>query len=305
MRVKYLISLLFFIGISLTACKIEEKKFIPNNNPPHTNSVSTIIIENYINRLFIDLLGREALANEIKQFTDSLKAENLSIDSRFRLIRKLQNDTQYRDGDSSYRKAYIMRLYNLNKLRFLEGADDGEIYQQIGNLNFFIAISRLNGDSIGVYYGLNEIAKYENIINSVYAFYHNKINYNKLCGYMINNGIYDKINMGSFNFVNATFDDILNRKPTVDEFQIAYEIIDKNKPQTIFNQKASNKNEYIEALMNYYGFYEAQIHWWHYQYVRKEIPSSQLLELLNLYLTHKDISLIQAHILSTDIYAQF
>ena len=296
---------LFFLIISLIACKNEEKKFIPNNNPPKYDNVSTIIIENYINRLFIDLLGREALSSEIKEFTDSLKAQKLSVSSRFRLIRKLQTDSQYRDGDSSYRKAYIMRIYNLSKLRFLEGVDDGEIYQQIGNINFYIQVSRLNGDSIGVYYGLNEIAKYENIIASTYALFQNKINYNQLCGFMINNGIYDNINMGSFNFVNATFDDILNRKPTADEFQHAYEIIDKNKPQTIFNQKASNKNEYIEALINYYGFFEAQIHWWHYQYVRKEIPSSQLLELLNLYLNSRDISLIQAHILSTDIYAQF
>jgi len=304
MRVSSFISL-FFLIISLIACKNEEKKFIPNNNPPKYDNVSTIIIENYINRLFIDLLGREALSSEIKEFTDSLKAQKLSVSSRFRLIRKLQTDSQYRDGDSSYRKAYIMRIYNLSKLRFLEGVDDGEIYQQIGNINFYIQVSRLNGDSIGVYYGLNEIAKYENIIASTYALFQNKINYNQLCGFMINNGIYDNINMGSFNFVNATFDDILNRKPTADEFQHAYEIIDKNKPQTIFNQKASNKNEYIEALINYYGFFEAQIHWWHYQYVRKEIPSSQLLELLNLYLNSRDISLIQAHILSTDIYAQF
>ena len=52
----------------------------------------------------------------------------------------------------------------------------------------------------------------------------------------MHNGIYDLINMGSFNFVNAAFDDVYGRKPSSDEFNRSFKIIEKNIPTFIFNQ---------------------------------------------------------------------
>ena len=42
-------------------CQEDEIVIIPDNQPPQGQYVSTVQIENYIQRCFIDLLGREAL----------------------------------------------------------------------------------------------------------------------------------------------------------------------------------------------------------------------------------------------------
>ena len=78
-------------------------------------------IENYINRLFIDLLGREPTINEREQASIRLKQSGLKYKTRDSIITLLQSDTTYRLGDSSYRHAYIQRVYDLMKYRFLEG----------------------------------------------------------------------------------------------------------------------------------------------------------------------------------------
>ena len=54
----------------LGACTKQEKVQIDGNEPPDYSGVPTIMVENYVNRLYIDLLGREATNEERKLFTD-------------------------------------------------------------------------------------------------------------------------------------------------------------------------------------------------------------------------------------------
>ena len=215
----------FFVG-----CTSTENVQIKDNQPPNYSGVSTLRIENYVQRMFIDLIGREATDLERLSFTKQLKNAELHDSCRLRLVNQLMLDTNYRVGDSSYRHAFAQRIYNISKARFLEGASDPDIAQFIGNLNFAIDVSRLNGDSIGVYRFIDLRKKYVNVLNSRSALRRNSKDYRNMCAVMINNSIYDGINMNSFNFVNAVFDNCLLRKPTKDEFDRHKAIIQKNKP---------------------------------------------------------------------------
>ena len=302
--VKYIIILSVLFSFSLS-CKKTENVTVRDNDAPDYSGIPTIHIENYINRLFIDLLGRESTNSEREILTERLKAANLDVNTRDSIVFELQFDTTYRDGDSSYRHAYCQRVYDLMKFRFLEGAADPEIGQKLGNLNFAIKVARLNGDTIRVHQYEYEKSKYENVLKSKYFYRIDSISYNDMCGYMMNNGIYDLINMGSFNFVNAAFDDVLGRNPTQDEFTAAYDVIDKNEPTVVFNKVASNKNEFINILVYCDAFYEAQVRWWYYQYVRREIPPSSLYTWMNQYRNVQRLEYVQRQILITDEYAQF
>lgn len=291
--------------IVFQSCTKDEIVLRSGNTAPKYNGVSTLIVENYVNRLFIDVLGREATVEERNQFVFRLKCGKLQMSTRDSLVKTLQFDTLFRIGDSSYRKAYTTRIYSISKARFLEGAADMDIAQRSGNLNFAIKVYQLNGDSINMFAAIDQKKYYDRILKSNYWFSRNIISYNQICEYMLNNGIYDLINMGSFNFVNASFDDVLNRKPSYDEFNRSFQIIEKNIPQEIFNRVISNKNEYCEAITQYSGFYEAEIRWWYFQYLRKEINSSNLYSILRDYLKDKSIENVQRKILITDDYAQF
>jgi hypothetical protein len=263
------------------------------------------MVENYINRLFIDVLGREATDVERIDILLKLRKGKLSPVCRDSIVKQLQFDTIYRIGDSSYRKAYTTRIYNICKSRFLEGAADMDISQQSGNLGFAILLYQLDGDSVAMYSAINQKKYYDRILKSNYWLSRKTISYNQLCEYMLNNGIYDLINMGSFNFVNATFDDIYGRKPSSDEFNRSFKIIEKNIPTFIFNQVISNKNEFCEGITTTSGFYEAEIRWWYFQYIRREINSSQLYPILSNYLKDHSIENMQRTILISDEYAQF
>ena len=133
-----------------TNCQKEVEIQINGNKTPKYDDVPTIHVENYINRLFIDLLGREPTDTERNSLTKRLKDSNLSISCRDSIVRQLQWDTTFRMGDSSYRHAYIQRVYNLLKFNYIEGASDPEISQNLGILRSSIIVSRLTGDSVKV-----------------------------------------------------------------------------------------------------------------------------------------------------------
>lgn len=288
-----------------TNCQKEVEIQINGNKTPKYDDVPTIHVENYINRLFIDLLGREPTDTERDSLTKKLKDSQLSTLCRDSIVYDLQWDTTYRVGDSSYRHAYIQRVYNLLKFNYVEGASDPEIGQKLGNLRFAINVSRLNGDSVRVKQYLAEAHKYENILRWKYNYRKANSTYPALCGYLMYNGVYDVINMGSFNFVNAAFDDVLGRNPTKQEFDAAYAVVDKNEPTLVFNKVASNKLEFISILTQSDAFYEAQVRWWYFQYLRKEIPSDQLFVWTKEYHNNKKVEWFQRQILITDEYAQF
>ena len=133
------------------SCTESENIDINNNKLPKYKSISTLRIENYVQRMFIDLLGRESTNQERDSFTAQLKRADLHDSCRTRLVRTLLYDTTYHAGDSSYRHAFAQRIYDISKARFLEGASDPSIAEFVGNLDFAIAVARLEGDSTRVY----------------------------------------------------------------------------------------------------------------------------------------------------------
>lgn len=294
-----LIPFLFF------SCKKSENILVDGNVPPNYKSIATIKVENYVNRLFIDLLGREATDSERIARTELLKINDLDIKTRISIITELQEDSSYHVGDSSYRHAYYQRIYDLSKARFMEGASDPEIAQFIGNLEFAIKVARLDGDSISVYSAIDAKRKYENILKSKRLYRIGQISYGEMCAAMMNNSIYDNINMGSFNFVNATFDDLYGRTPTKEEFTKAYDIIDKNNPGELFGQWAANKNEYCALLTTSPEYFESQIRWIYYVLLQREATTQEVINLFDGYSKTKNLQKVQLEILKSDEYAQF
>lgn len=287
------------------ACNQSESIVVPDNKIPDYKGVSTLRVENYVQRLFIDLLGREATDIERISFTNQLKSAELHDSCRLRLARVLMFDTTYHQGDSSYRHAFSQRVYDISKARFLEGASDPSIAQFIGNLNFAILVSRLNGDSVGVYRCLDARKKYFDILNSRFEFRKQLSDYRKMCAVMMNNTIYDDINMNSFNFVNAVFDNCLLRKPTKDEFSRSYAIIEKNTPSQIFNQVAGNKAEFCDAVTKSDAFHEAQIRWFYFVLIQRDASTAEVSALFHPFFQNHAIETIIENVVITDEYAQF
>jgi hypothetical protein len=287
------------------SCTESENIDINNNKLPKYKSISTLRIENYVQRMFIDLLGRESTNQERDSFTAQLKRSDLHDSCKTRLVRTLLYDTTYHAGDSSYRHAFAQRIYDISKARFLEGASDPSIAQFVGNLDFAIAVARLEGDSTRVYLYYDYRKKYFDVLNSRILFRKNLIDYRQMTASMINNSIYDGINMNSFNFVNAAFDNVLSRKPTGDEFSRSFDIIEKNLSRSLFGRWATNKNEFCQVLTESDAFHEGQIRWFYYVMVQREPTTAEVSKLFFPFIKNHRIEEILETILITDEYAQF
>ena len=111
--------------------------------------------------------------------------------------------------------------------------------------------------------------------------------------------------MNSFNYVNAVFDNCLLRKPTKDEFERAYAIIEKNIPKQLFQSVSSNKDEFCDAVVNSDAFHEAQIRWLYYVLVQREPTTAEVSNLFQTFYQNHMVETIICSIVITDEYAQF
>ncbi|MCB9235656.1 MAG: hypothetical protein H6581_28680 [Bacteroidia bacterium] len=278
---------------------------VENNNPPFYNEIPTSKIKNYINRTYIDLIGREPLPDEMNAHVAWLRANDLSFDSRDSIMRRLQFNREYVPGDSSYSIAYYHRMYELAKVRLLEGASNADIQQKIGIALNAAKIDSLFGDSLDAEIDKAVAAKLQSILKSEAEYYEGTIGiadvYNRMC----HNSIYDLINMNTFNYINATFDDLFFRYPTQEEYYSAFDMIEYNLPAIIFGQSASNKWEYIQVLTSTREYYEGMIRWSYLTLLAREANTLEVAALIEDFYQDHDLQKVQRTIMISDEYAQF
>ena len=292
------------MAFSFFACE-KETIIIPNNNAPNYDEIPTILLENYVNRLYIDLIGREPLDEEMNLDVQFLRDNNVTIESRDTLISKLQFDTTYVEGDISYKNAYFHRLYEMVKVRMIEGASNAYIENEMGIFLFFYEVDSLGGNLIGAHNNLINYYRLKDIIDSESLFYNNFIDIKEMHRRMLNNAIYDQINMNTFNFVNAAFDNLLFRYPTQNEFNCSYSMIEDEIPQIVLGFSGSNKDDLINIICNSREFYEGIIHW-SFLTLLARVPSTIETDfLMNDFYITCDFHKLQRYIMKTDEYAHF
>jgi len=270
----------------LMSCK-KETIIVPDNNPPIVSAVPLVKIENYVNRVFIDLIGREPIDNEMSNEVATLRAADLSEQARLDLIQKLQTSTDFIEGDTSYQQAYYQYLYNVGKIRLLEGASDAKISERIQNDNS-------EGD-------LRLIA----VLNSRKDLLDGSINVEGMFQRMIHNRIYDDINMNTFNFVNATFDNLYWRFPSDAEFDAGYNMVEFNMNQDLLGSQGANKTDYVNIIATNKEMSEGIIIWVYQTLLARRPTTEETAVLLDDFFANKDIRLIQQAVMVKDEYANF
>ena len=289
----------------LVSCTKEELILVDGNTPYSTFNISDIKIENYVNRLYIDIIAREPLDDELGAQVERLKAGGLKRETRDSIIYELMMDTTFRENEFSYKAAYIQNLYNLAKVRCIEGVADSEIQSKIEILKFGALQDSLEGNWDGYYAKQNQIRRNQATLDSHQALYEGLISYHQVFSFMIDNSIYDEINMNTFNFVRATFDQLLWRLPTEQEFDQGFNMIEFNQPTSLFGQPGSDKNDYIRILTESNEMLEGMLIWCFQVYMSRPPKPEEVVTLLPEYLTTKDINRLIAQILVTDEYANF
>lgn len=289
-----------------TSCKKEEELVvISGNDIPNYNGTPTILVENYVNRLFIDLIGREPTDSEMESKVTFLKNGSLSNSVREELVDELMYSTEFIEGDSSYTKAYFLKFYNDMKGRFLEGSSEATLLEEYTLWVYLAEFSIQQGNLFEAALLELEASKMKGVLDSKAQLRDGIITIDEMCRRMCFNSIYDDINMNSFNFVNATFDQLFFRFPTESEFDQAFNIIEYNLAGTLFGSVAQNKDEYLDLLTGITEFDEGMIRWAFKALLSRDPNSAEVIDLLDDFQNNFDIQTVQKKILVTDEYAGF
>lgn len=301
---KNLLLIGLILSVAISGCK-KDPKIIGDNDAPYYGDVPTVLVKNYINRLYIDLIGREPLDVEMDADVLLMRDNDLSKETRESIVDRLMTDTSYVEGDSSYFIAYYHRFYDMSKARLLEGVSNSEINGQWGIYHFGWIVDSINGNLIGMAEKEVQMAKLEAILSSEFEYRRGEVDVNDVYVRMLDNYFYDLINMNTFNFVNASFDDLYYRFPTQSEFTTAFDIIEYNSSSVIFGKPAQNKDDYIKIVSDTREYYEGMIIWVYRSFVSRDPTTQEVYDHMQEFYIDRNVQKIQKSIVVTDEYANF
>ena len=155
----------FYVLTSLfifSSCKKENK--ISGNTAPDYYGVSTIKVKNYVNRIFIDLTGREPLDSEMDSLVPLLETNNLNFSTREAIIYSLQNDTTTQSNGDNFKELFFANIYEQQKARFLEAVPDFEIAQRMGNAYTAARNDSLTGNMLSYFWNKEQGDIYQDIL---------------------------------------------------------------------------------------------------------------------------------------------
>lgn len=291
------ISLIFIGLILLAGCKPDEV-YIDGNNVPNYADIPTLRVEQYVNSVFIDMLGRAATDQERGFYVSQLESAGNSIASRKNFVAQLQNA-------NATASEFYFKLYTDLKGRYLNSSTDASVEEEYTTLAYIAHYDSLQGN-----YLISQLEWIEaNKVLAVLSIPENMQNiglaFNEACRIMMYNSIYDDLNMGTFNFVNAGFDQNFFRFPTQSEFDNVYNSIEVNTSGVFFGQTISSKQDYLDVLIHSNEFFEGGVRWMYRSYLSRDASDNEVYVLLDVMKEDQGYLEVQQVIFSSDEYAGF
>ncbi len=266
---------------------------ITGNNPPPYNGISELQIKLYINKLYVDLIGRQPSSQELNDQFTFLKINNLSVSSRGIIADELLGNSDFYN-----------RLFDLTSADMTNGIDTVDINDEITQYYYFIYYDSINGLTQNLPYYYAELLRFNKLNSCASDLMNNTITLREFYRVFIDNYFYDQVNMGTENFVKGSFDDLYLRAPTTSELQYAGSMVD-GASTTLFDQSGTSKGDYELIMVNSPEFTEGFIRKCYRQYLLRNPTSGEMgleTQALNVSLDWKTMI---KNLVSKDEYAGF
>jgi hypothetical protein len=244
----YIIPFLFFATL-LLGCTDREIVYqdehiievIDDNDPPLYSGVTTVELHNYINKIYIDIMGREPLEPELLYAENLLRDNNFSENAIKQLLNVLMNTDDYYDR---FNDIYLGSMLN--------STDSTAIANKLELLNTQLEFST---DILEQLYFQNAIDRLEELLDAKPGYQNEVIDLGEYISRILNNVIYDEINMGTENFVLSCFENLFKRLPTESELQSGKNMVDGQPAQLLLTDGAT-KDRFIEIMTTNAEFYQ-------------------------------------------------
>lgn len=272
----------------LFSCNKTEDVTIPGNTPPPDYTIDSSTIQLYINKAYINILGREPLTTEKTTATALLNAHNFSVTDRQQFIATI-----------TAKPDYPRNLYNVARIEYLQNLDSSEIESQIYLFTFL-----LSQPQYAPLYDVlhSEIDRMNLLKRTVNDMNNGTLDYRGMLKRCVNNYFYDQINMGSENFVVSTFQNFLFRYPTTEQLTNGKTMVD-GLDAIFFLHTGNSKSDYIDIFFNSDDYYEGQVRNLFKKYLFREPNSAEIHYYAAIYKSTNEYKNLQQEVFATDEYA--
>ncbi len=273
------------LSFLLLACSKIEIEKVENNTPPHEQIVTAQMREGYVNRIYITLIGRKATEDEFEAGL-SLLGESAMEADRASFVEQVLALPEYNK-----------ELYAVVRGDYLESVDTALIkrdYQQAVS-----ALQTAQGSTreywLIVEKTLKKLVEIPSLLDQ------NQIDIIEIHRRAVNNLYYDDINMGSENYVVATFQNFLFRYPTNVELENGKLMVD-GFPASVFLKGGTSKDDFIEIFFDSDDYFEGQVINLYRKYLFENPDTEEMVTLTREFQATKDYKQLQINILSSDDY---
>ncbi len=278
---------LLFAIVLLAACKREKEVIIPDNEAPPDSTVSNVVLESYVNRSYIALLGYQPDAGQMAVSTGILRTHNCSQQDRDAFLSQLV-----------VQPAYFQRVFDIGRGTLLNGIDTSDIRDELTILNFILSDSNYLPFWPQAQLERGQLVDVMAIPQDLQA---GSISIIEMHRRLVTNKGYDQINMGTQNFVISVFQNFLARYPT-DAERAAGEVMVDGFPSQLFLENGRTKTDFIAIFLRSNDYYEGQVRELFRRYLFRE-PQTEELESYTLsYKASGNYQALQKAVLSIDEY---
>jgi hypothetical protein len=275
------------LSIGLIACIKTEEFLVEGNVAPPDETIENVTFENYVNKLYISLLGRKATDQEYSYGLNTIESEDLSETSRETLISSIQSLSDYN-----------VNQFEIARASLLEGLDTNTIQQYIYIFNDQLS-NETDPDNIAIYNA--EILKLQNLMDITGDLTDGSITMKDVHQRCVYNFFYDEVNMGTENLIVSIYQNFFYRYPTIEELEEATKVVE-GLQGIVFYEVASGKANFISLFTESNEYYEGQVRELYLRYLFREPAASEMAHLANQYMDGATYQFIQQQILSSDEY---
>lgn len=279
--------LLGLISIFNQSCTKDDVTVIDGNQAPPDNTIENLVYQNYVNKAYIALLGHEPDDVEREQALNILYQGSLSMGSRDSMLQLVIADNDF------YTNAYQQAGEQL-----INGYDTLAIAQYEAAYQLVLLDTAYQSVWYLVHLELDKLTLLREVPEDLY---NGTLSIKDMHRRMINNRVYDEINMGTENFVLTVFDHFFLRLPTVSELEESKNMVD-GLNAIVFFQEGYTKDMFMDHFFDHQEYYEGQVRQLYQKYLFREPTLDEVTELSSAYMTTGDYKALLIDILSTDEY---
>ena len=276
--------LFLFSVLIISSCNKIEDVIVGDNTLPPDNTIENTTIETYINKLYISTIGREPIETEFTTDFTTLREADVSQESREIVIDGILNKDEYYNN-----------LFKLECEHLLLGLDTADI-----NLNIYVLTGlRDMAQGLELLYiedALERMLKLQEVLPGLGD---GTISNMEMHKRMVNNNMYDEINMGTENFVISMFQSFMQRYPTTSELENGKLMVNDNN-SSVFFIPGNGKEDFINIFIESDEYFTGQTNILFNRYLFRDPTSEESINYSLDYINSQDYKLLQRRILSTN-----